>query len=83
MPTVFLERGVRFVIYPNDHTPPHAHALGAGWEIVVLLGNCEEIKPSIRDISGAPSAAQLRHVLKTADVRCKEIFERWRQIHGY
>ncbi|MSP96860.1 MAG: DUF4160 domain-containing protein [Betaproteobacteria bacterium] len=83
MPTVFSERGVRFVVYPNDHAPPHFHALGAGWEIVVVLGNCEEIKPVIREVSGLPNAAQVRHVLTAAEVRCAELFEIWRQIHGY
>ena len=83
MPTVFTEREVRFVVYPNDHAPPHFHALGAGWEIVVVLGNCEEIKPTIREVSGLPSAAQVRHVLLAAHMRCSELFECRRQIHGY
>lgn len=83
MPTVFSERGVRFVVYPNDHAPPHFHALGAGWEIVVILGNCEEIKPVIRQITGAPTPAALRQVLRAAHTRCREIFACWRQIHGY
>ena len=25
MPTVARENGIRFVIYPNDHLPPHVH----------------------------------------------------------
>jgi hypothetical protein len=83
MPTVFLDRGIRFVVYPNDHAPPHFHALGADWEMVIVLGNCEEIKPSIREITGAPTTAQVRHVLRIAQERCGELFERWRQIHDY
>ena len=83
MPTVFSERGVRYVIYPNDHAPPHFHALGPAWEMVMLLGNCEEIKPKIRAITGAPTKAQVRQVLLAAHARCRELFGQWRQIHGY
>jgi hypothetical protein len=83
MPTIFSERGVRFVVYPNDHSPPHIHALGAAWEMVIILGNCEEIKPEIKDVFGTPTVAQVRHVMQAAHSRCRELFERWRQIHGY
>ena len=51
--------------------------------MVVILGNCEEIKPAIREITGAPAAAQIRHVLRSAPSRCRQLFEQWRKIHGY
>ena len=83
MPTVFTFRGVRFATYPNDHAPPHVHALGAGWEMVVTLGDGNQIKPSIRSIKGKPAARQMTFVLQMADVKCAEIFRHWRAIHGY
>ena len=83
MPTVFVHDGVRFTIYPNDHAPPHVHAIGAGWEIVVGLGNGEEIKPSIREINGKSTKAMIRSVLYAAHTRNGELFATWRRIHGY
>ncbi len=55
MPTVFVVHGVPYVAYPNDHAPPHVHALGAGWEIVVTLGDGNQVKPSIRSMKGDPT----------------------------
>ena len=83
MPTVFTFHGVRFAIYPNDHAPPHVHALGAGWEMVVTIGVGNQIKPSIRSIKGKPTVRQMTLVLQAANARCAEIFRHWRAIHGY
>ncbi len=30
MPTVLRVKNARVVIYPNDHPPPHVHAVGPG-----------------------------------------------------
>ena len=83
MPTIFIVHGVRYVIYPNDHAPPHVHALGAGWEIVVTLGDGNQIKPSIRSMKGEPTVRQIALVLQAAHMRCAELFRHWRKIHGY
>ncbi len=83
MPTIFVLRGVRFMIYPNDHDPPHVHAWGADYEVVVLLGNCEEIYPALREVRGKPSQAALRMILLAAHERCPQLFEAWRIHHGY
>ena len=45
MPNVFRVGNFRLVIFPNDHEPPHAHAIGPDWDIKIALGNGEEIKP--------------------------------------
>lgn len=37
MPTVLLVNGFRFVIYLNDHRPPHVHIHRSGCELVVEL----------------------------------------------
>ena len=83
MPTVFIMHGVRYVVYPNDHAPPHVHGLGAGWEIVVTLGDGHQVKPSIRGMKGEPTVRQIALVLQTTHLRCAELFRHWREIHGY
>lgn len=30
MPTILRYRGLRIMIYLNDHAPPHVHVLGSG-----------------------------------------------------
>jgi hypothetical protein len=56
MPTIRVIDGIQCVIYFNDHSPAHAHAIGPDW--TVKLG----LEP--RDVEGA-SWAQTRAALKT------------------
>jgi hypothetical protein len=56
MPTILFIDGIQYVIYFNDHSPAHAHALGPDW--TVKLG----LEPP--DVEGA-SRAQTRAALKT------------------
>ena len=37
MPTVVRKYGLRVVIYPGDHNPPHVHVFGDA-ETKILLG---------------------------------------------
>lgn len=71
------------MIYPNDHNPPHVHVLGAGYEVVIWLDNCEEIYPSLREMRDKPTAAVLRTALLAVHERCGDLFRAWRLIHGY
>ena len=47
MPTALRVDGLRVVLYPNDHRPPHVHVLGAGTEAVFIL-NCPAGPPTLR-----------------------------------
>lgn len=38
MPTVHREEGIAFRIYPNDHGPPHVHAIKAGTFAKIEIG---------------------------------------------
>jgi len=38
MPTVLRIDGLRFVIWPNDHPPPHVHVFSAEAEAKIDLG---------------------------------------------
>ena len=37
MVTVHRAHGFRFVIFPNDHSPPHVHVFGQGGEVKIVL----------------------------------------------
>lgn len=37
MPTIYRERGHAYVIYSQDHPPPHVHVKHAGCEAKVFL----------------------------------------------
>jgi hypothetical protein len=37
MPTIHREAGYRFVIYTQDHPPPHVHVKSAGCEAKIAL----------------------------------------------
>lgn len=44
MPTVYREKGYRFVIYTNDHHPPHVHVQKAGSEARVGIDPIEVLE---------------------------------------
>jgi hypothetical protein len=37
MPTIAIVAGVRIIIYPTDHLPPHLHAKFAGHEAMISI----------------------------------------------
>jgi hypothetical protein len=42
MATILRIRGLRVVIYVNDHYPPHVHVIGHGREARIALGDERE-----------------------------------------
>ena len=43
MPVVFRAHGLRFIIYVDDHRPPHIHVDGRGVAKIALEPNVELI----------------------------------------
>ncbi len=69
MPTVHLQGGFRFVIYPNDHRPPHVHVFKAGTEVVLggrsvararLTEEQIRVQLAVADVSQEPGPRALR-----------------------
>src|SRR5690348_10264802 len=54
MPTILRFRGLRVVIYFNDHHPPHVHVIGPGREARIALGD-EREHPWLMTNEGAVS----------------------------
>lgn len=76
MPTVFWFKNVRFMIYPNDHGEPHAHAVGK-------VGHA---KIRIRDgriIQANGFSFRLLRLLSLEVIKRKvELQEYWEEFHG-
>ncbi|MCX7056275.1 MAG: DUF4160 domain-containing protein [Proteobacteria bacterium] len=60
MPTVLRVHGLQFVIWPNDHIPPHLHVFSADAEATILLGEpggypglLENLRMGRRDLARA------------------------------
>jgi hypothetical protein len=81
MPTVMTINGMRVVIYPNDHRPPHVHVIAAEGSAVINL-NCPNGCPSLRENHGL-SRAQLRQILEEIDGNLTNLCNAWQRIHGY
>ncbi len=82
MPNLLRVGNFRLVIFPNDHEPPHVHAIGPGWDVKIALGNGEEIKPRLLEIKGNAKLPDLRKALIAVDRRATELWSTWRDLHG-
>jgi hypothetical protein len=79
MPTVLRVHGLRFVLWLNDHGPPHVHVFAADAEATILLGEAnhfprliENRRMSKRDIAMALEAVHEHQLL---------FRRRWSEIH--
>jgi hypothetical protein len=80
MPTILRFRGLRVVIYANDHRPPHVHVIGPASEARIALGD-EGERPWLMTNEGLPRrqvAAALVEISRNRDL----LIQRWREIHG-
>jgi hypothetical protein len=76
MPTVHREGPFRFVIWPNDHRPPHVHVYNSDGKCIVDIES-----GSVRNLRGMrlPDALAAGAIVN----RCQEmLLAEWREIHG-
>jgi hypothetical protein len=79
MPTALRIDGLRVVIYPNDHRPPHVHVLGAGTEAVFIL-NCPAGPPTLRGSFGF-ATPELNRIASALAVNLTALCAEWERIH--
>ena len=72
----------KLVFHVNDHPPPHAHAIGADWEIKVGLADGQHRKPWLMEVTGDPTHRQLRQVLRATDQQRETLITAWRKWHA-
>jgi hypothetical protein len=75
MPTIALVSGVRIIIYPKDHLPPHLHAKFAEHEamISILTGDLLE---------GSLPRAKLQVVQEWLAAHREQVAYVWREIRA-
>ena len=79
MPAIWREAGFRFVIYVDDHPPPHVHILANG-----------EMKVNIVGPTGLPhqvhnngfNVSERRKAMDIVLERQVEFLAEWEEIHG-
>ncbi|MBV8594562.1 MAG: DUF4160 domain-containing protein [Caulobacteraceae bacterium] len=81
MPTVLRFDGLRVVLYPNDHRPPHVHVRGAGSEAVFNL-NCPDGPPPLRGSFGFATSA-LNRIQSALTANLAALCDAWERVHGY
>jgi hypothetical protein len=80
MPVVLRVGGFAFVVYTNDHRPPHVHVMYAGGEMVVLLGQGPQ-RPVVREVARM-RVADARQAFRLVEQHRGELLEHWRKYHG-
>lgn len=80
MATIFRVRGLRVVIYSNDHWPPHVHVVGPDREARIEL--CGQGKPPSLVTNNGLSRSQLTAALVEIAQHRELLLQRWREIHG-
>jgi Domain of unknown function (DUF4160) len=80
MPTVLRIGGLRFVIWPNDHAPPHVHVFSAEAEAKIDLGEPNGYPRLIenRRMKKHDLAKALQGVFEHRSM----LLQKWSEFHG-
>lgn len=80
MPSVMREDGWVFVIYSDDHAPPHVHVKRAGGEVKVSLPPANEYVQVLR-VRGLATHEAMRAV-RLVEQHRERLLREWEGIHG-
>jgi hypothetical protein len=75
MPTIAIIAGVRVMIYPKDHLPPHLHAIFAGNEAMISILTGDVLQGSL------PRAKQ-RAVQEWLAANREHVAYVWREVRA-
>jgi hypothetical protein len=73
MPTIALVLGVRIIIYPKDHLPPHLHAKFAEHEAMISIATGDVLEGSL-------PRAKLDAVQAWLTAHREQVAHVWREI---
>ena len=76
---VYRESGLRFVIFVDDHAPPHVHVYGDCAARINLIGPMGG--PKLVNAVGM-KASDLRQAVRIVGERQALLLKRWREIHA-
>jgi hypothetical protein len=75
MPTIAIVAGVRIVIYPKDHLPPHLHVILAEYEAMISIVTGDVLEGSL-------PRAKLKAVQKWLAKHREQVAFVWREIRN-
>ena len=78
MVTIHRAFGFRFVLYANDHTPPHVHLIGQGGAAKVILQPDKTVR---LDWSIGIARNDLRRLLQEVATRHGDLMTQWERLH--
>jgi len=78
MPTVLRLHGLRFVIWPNDHEPPHVHVFSGDGSAKIAISADGECLLRVDGLSRRQVARALAEVL----AHQTHLLNEWERIHG-
>lgn len=76
MPTVLRHEGFRFMIFLNDHEPPHVHVHKAGNECRVGLD------PVVVLHNYGFNRRDLSYIIKITNDSHAQLLKAWHELHG-
>ena len=80
MPTVHRAGSLRFVVFLDDHGPPHVHAFSAGGEAKLLLEGSDG-RPALLWARGMDRGTLRQAMTETLVYRSKLLLA-WHRLHG-
>ena len=80
MPTILFINGFRFIIWPDDHEPPHIHVFKGDGEAKVNIGNYKQA-PAFITIHGL-TKREAKLIWRVITLHQEELLAAWEKIHG-
>ncbi|MSP96174.1 MAG: DUF4160 domain-containing protein [Betaproteobacteria bacterium] len=80
MPTVLRVGGLRLIIWPDDHLPPHVHAYSADGSAKIVIGTATS-QPHLMAVAGL-SRRQTADALRAVADNQVLLLEAWESIHA-
>jgi len=77
MSEIFRAFGLVFVIFSDDHPPPHVHVGGPGWRMKIVLSD----PPDLVSITGRATRPEARRALKLTRENLTRLLEAWENLH--
>ncbi|MCX8017535.1 MAG: DUF4160 domain-containing protein [Rhodocyclaceae bacterium] len=76
MPTILRRGGLRVILWPNDHSPPHVHVFSATGTAKIALGEVRLLRIVGMNRQEAAKALELVFEHET------ELRAAWENLHG-
>ena len=80
MPTILFINGFQFIIWPDDHEPPHVHAFKGDGQAKVQIGNSEQA-PTLVAIYGL-TKREAKFIWGVVAEHQEKLLDAWEKIHG-